>query len=322
MPTEIIPFRSAAELRPETHDRFDRHPVRVYLFRLAPGSRRTLLQALHAFARMLSRDMFDATSLPWAVIRYEHTAAARATLIEKYKPATVNKTLAAVRGVLKECWRLGHMPVDQYRRAVDLPGVKAETLAKGRALSTEEIRRLMTVCANDASPAGVRDCALIAVLYGCGLRRAEVVSLKVDNLRAGEIRVVGGKGRKDRTTYLSDAANDAVQEWLKVRSTFPGPLFVPINKASKMMYRALTPQAVLSILRKRAEHAGIDPFSPHDLRRSFVTNLLEAGADIFVTQRLAGHSDPKTTQRYDRRGELAKRNAAQLLQMPYLKKVA
>jgi site-specific recombinase XerD len=322
MPTEIIPFRPAAELRPQRHDRYDGHPVRVYLFRLAPGSRRTLLQALHAFARMLTRETCDAASLPWALIRYEHTAAGRAALIDKYKRATVNKTLAAVPGVLKECWRLGYMPVDQYRRAVDLPCVKAETIARGRALSTEEIGSLMTARANDASPAGARDCALIAVLYGCGLPRGEVVSLKVDNLRSGELRVFGGKGRKDRTTYLSGAANNAVEDWLQVRMTFPGPLFVPINKASRLTYRALTPQAVLSILRKRAEQAGIDPFSPHDLRRSFVTNLLEAGADIFVTQRLAGHSDPKTTQRYDRRGELAKRSAAQLLHMPYLKKVA
>jgi site-specific recombinase XerD len=172
---------------------------------------------------MLTRDACDATSLPWALIRHEHTAA-RAALIEKYKPATVNKTLAAVRGVLKECWRLGYMPADQYRRAVNLPCVKAETLPRGRALSTAEIGSLMTACANDSSKAGARDSALIAVFYGCGLRRGEVVSLRVEDLHAGELRVVGGKGRKDRTTHLSDAANEAIQEWLKVRSAFPGPL--------------------------------------------------------------------------------------------------
>ena len=252
---------------------------------------------------MLTRDTCDATSLPWALIRYEHTAAARAALIEKYKPATVNKTLSAVRGVLKQCWRLGHMPADQYRRAVNLPCVKAETLPRRRPLSIKEIGSLMAACANDSSRAGARDSALIAVLYGCGLRRGEVVSLRVEHLHAGELRVMGSKGRKDRTTYLSDAVNAAIQDWLKVRTALPGPLFVPITKASNMMYRALTPQAVLSILRKRAEQAGVARFSPQDLRRSLVANLLEAGADIFVNQQLAGHSDLKTTQRHDRGGK-------------------
>ena len=81
----------------------------------------------------------------------------------------------------------------------------------------------------------------------------------------------------------------------------------------------MTDQAVLGITRKRGKEAGIARFSPHDLRRSFVSDLLDAGADISTAKRLAGHSSEVTTGRYDRRGEEAKMKAAKLLHVPYVR---
>ena len=96
-----------------------------------------------------------------------------------------------------------------------------------------------------------------------------------------------------------------------------GPLFLPIDKAGTIASRRLTDQAILDILQRRARAASVAPFSPHDLRRSFIGDLLDAGADIATVQHLAGHANVQTTARYDRRGEATKRQAAGLLHVPY-----
>src|ERR1700737_1224635 len=88
----------------------DRHPVAVYLARLAPSSRRTMLAGLNSIAGLLSDDRCDAWSLAWDKLRYRHTTAVRALLADgRYAPSTANRHLAALRGVLKECWRLGYV---------------------------------------------------------------------------------------------------------------------------------------------------------------------------------------------------------------------
>ncbi len=86
----------------------------------------------------------------------------------------------------------------------------------------------------------------------------------------------------------------------------------------KLTPRRLTDQAILVILRKRAKQAGVKRFAPHDLRRTMISSLLDAGADISSVQRLAGHKQITTTARYDVRGEEAKRKAASLIHTPYV----
>jgi len=277
-------------------------------------------QSLGVIAGLLSGGRADIRSLKWEALRYQHTQAVRSELAERYAPATTNRFLAALKGCLKECWRLGLMSAENYHRAVDLKAIKSETLPRGRALSSGELRALFEACA-DGTKAGVRDAALLAILYAGGLRRSEAVSLDLGDYQpeTGALTVRGGKGRKDRIVYPSNGSADALADWISLRGGEAGALFCPVNKGDRIHFRRMTDQAVLGIVRKRGAEAGIAPFSPHDLRRSCISSLLDAGADLSTVKRLAGHSSETTTGRYDRRGEEAKKKAAQLLHVPYVR---
>ena len=133
------------------------------------------------------------------------------------------------------------------------------------------------------------------------------------NPESGALEVRGGKGGKDRTVYLPSEALSYVENWLKVRGSKPGALLCPIRKGGKIEIRQMTPQAVLLLVQKRAKQAGVASFSPHDFRRTFCSDLLDAGVDIVTVQKLAGHASPVTTAKYDRRGEEVKRRAVQRL---------
>ena len=294
------------------------HPAEVYLAGLGSGSRRTMREALNAIASLLTNGSCDALTLDWSQLRYQHTAAVRSVLMEKYSPATANKMLCALRRTLKEARRLGLMAAEDYERAIDISSVRGTRLLRGRALSQEEIAALMDACTSDPTAVGVRDAAMLAILM-VGLRRSEVVNLDIKdfNRRTRALTIRSAKGRKDRINYLPEGGVMAVDDWLVVRGKLPGPLLYPLNKAKQIIPRRISEQGVVRALQRRGEQAGIAPFSPHDLRRTFISDLLDAKADVLIVSDLAGHASPSTTSRYDRRGEAAKLKAIDLLNVPY-----
>ncbi|MCE9583212.1 MAG: tyrosine-type recombinase/integrase [Planctomycetes bacterium] len=313
--TRLAPAKGAASPR-------DRHPAAVYLARLAQGSRRTMRGALDLIAGILSSGTADAITLPWAQVRYQHAAAVRAALAERFAPATCNKALAALRGVLREAWRLGLMTAEDRERASDLPAVRGSRLPRGRALSAGEIRALFADCAEDPSRSAVRDAALLAILYSTGLRRSEAAALDLADFTSstGELRIRAGKGRKERLAFASNGGKEALEAWLAVRGDAAGALFCPVGKgkAGRIVYRPMSSQAIYYVMKRRGARAGVGAFSPHDLRRSFVSDLLDAGADISTVQALAAHANVTTTARYDRRPDIVRRRAASLLHVPFV----
>ena len=243
--------------------------------------------------------------------------ALRSVLIDDgAKPATINHVLAAVRGTLREAWRLGLIDAESLARVVDVGNVSASTLPAGRHVDVAEVRRLFEACGD--KPGGARDAAMLALLYGCGLRRSEAVALLLDDYDHGKVTVRSGKGRKERIVYCAAGGREAINAWIARRGLAPGALLNPVNKADHIQHRPMTAQAVLLRLHFLADQAGVSRFSPHDLRRSFVGELLDAGADISSVQQLVGHANAATTQRYDRRPEEAKRRTAEMLHVPYV----
>ena len=181
----------------------DQYPAAVYIAALGSGSRRAMKGALNVIASILTGGRFNASEIDWSQLRYQHTAAIRAQLAERYAPSSANKMLAALRGVLATSWRLGQMNAEDYHRAVDVPTVRGSALPKGRCLRTKELADLFDACAADPTPLGRRDAALIAVAFGAGLRRAEIVGLDIGNydLETGAL-TIRGKGAKGRAGAL------------------------------------------------------------------------------------------------------------------------
>lgn len=313
--TRIIAVEMAKELVHQAGG----DPVAVYLAELGEGSRRTMLGALRRAAGLMTGGAVDdARRFPWHQLRVEHVAALRSKLAGELAPATANKVLAAVRGILRTCWRLGLMDADTYHRAADVPAVRGSRVQAGRALEQGELRRLFQACAAVPGPAGRRDAALLGLLYG--MRRSEIVGLDLADYDAdtGRLVVRAGKGNKGRTVFLSNGAKAAVDDWIAVRGREAGPLLLPVTKAGVVTLRRMTDQAVYERVRSMTKRAAIAQFTPHDLRRTFAGDMLDAGADVVLVQALMGHSSVATTAKYDRRPEHAKRRAAGLVTIPYV----
>lgn len=295
----------------------ERNPVKVYLASLAPSGRRSMAARLRNVAVLMGYT--DPRDVQWPQMRFEHVAAIKSRLVAKGQaPATVNATLAALRGVARAAWNLGQLAGEDFQRIAAVKSVRGSRLPAGRALSPGEVAALFEACARDASAAGARDAAILALLLGAGLRRSECAALDLSDYNPEDHSVkVRGKGDKERLAYLESGADQALSDWLIVRGAWEGPLVCAVRKGGTVEERRVSDQAIYNVLVKRGSEARVAAFSPHDLRRTFVSDLLDAGADLAATQRLVGHASPVTTGKYDRRGEMAKRKAAALVHLPY-----
>lgn len=305
----------------EPAQRLDHNPAQVYLGKLTPKARRVQLDALNVVASILQPGA-NYLDIPFERLEYQHAQKIRADLTERYSAASVNRILSALRETSKQAWLLGLIPADQYLRLCEVENVRGYTLPAGRELQPGEVNALISACIKDPSAAGYRDAAIIALMVTVGPRRDEVANITLEdfNPETGNLKITG-KGNKQRSTYLANGTMAAMLDWLEVRGSQPGRLFIPVNKSGKMVFTSLTNQAIYNMLAKRGAEAGVSNFSPHDCRRTFISDMLEAGADISTVAKMAGHSSVTTTARYDRRPELAKKKAAGLLYIPYTRRL-
>jgi site-specific recombinase XerD len=249
----------------------------------------------------------------WHRWRYQQTAMVRAFLLGRYAPKTANRVLSAVRRVMKEAWRLGLIDYETCERASDIEVVRGKPAPRGRVLGQRDVTALFQGC-KDGTLIGARDGAVLALCYAAGLRRAEAVSLDLDAIGADGAVSVIGKGAKARITYLGDGVA-WVRRWVERRGSEAGPLLCDVRN-DRITRRRLSERAVFYIVVKRAQNAGIARVTPHDLRRTFATNLLEDGVDIETVSRLLGHESNETTAIYDLRGEASKARAQRRLNVP------
>lgn len=296
------------------------NPARLFLAGLSPSARRSTEARLRKFASLFGH---TPDSFPWAELNPAHVLTARGLLRETgWAPPSINLLLSHLRGVARALRRMRPdiMSAETCAAVCEVEGVRGKSAPAGRALSESEIGALAATCAKDRTPAGARDLALVSLLYYTGLRRDEACRLEPEDWAARDRRLrVVGKGSKEEFIYVeSKEARLALGRWLRRRGRAGGPLFCSVWRGGRVRVdegraRSLSGDAVYKLVERRAREAGLRPCTPHDLRRSAITHLLERGTDALAVQAFARHEQLSTTTRYDRRREEAKRDAARKL---------
>jgi site-specific recombinase XerD len=312
---------------PAVTRRRDQNPYWVYLTRFSGESERTMRRCLDRIAAIILRQPPATVAaglgerIPWEGIRYPHVVLLRTGFTETWNSLShVNKHLSALRGVLRECWRLGLMTAEDYQRACDVENVKGSREPAGRNIHGDEIAELLSACLGDENiPHGIRDAAIVAVLQSTGIRRAEAAGALIERYDHGErsLRVIG-KGNKERTVYFHPTAVPYLERWLAAVRERRGPVFRSVDRWGHIGTEPLTSRAIGYIVAERREQAGLPPLSTHDFRRSFIGEFIDAGGDLVQAQKLAGHASATTTAAYDRRPGRALRTAVDRLHLPAL----
>ncbi len=295
------------------------HPVLVWLAGLGASSRPSMLAALRralmAFSPAVARDPFG---FDWAGFNHAGMLRAKVWLEGKGSPASRNLSLTALRGCARASWQLRLISVDELERIRSVQNYKhAGETEKGRWVPRADRARLFRL--ESVHPViAARDRALLGLLLGGGLRRAESVSLKRTDVHLSDALIlVVGKGGRVRRVPMSGPVAVAVAGWLALLPSAYQHIFPQVSRSGRFLQdRAITGGAVAELLRRRTARAGIAPVRPHDLRRSCASDCLEAGIDVLAVQELLGHANPATTLKYDLRGVKARRAAVEAVYVP------
>ena len=309
MNTDVLVLDYSPNSQLTTERTNSQNPALLYMMTLGTKqSREKVGQLLNHLAKIFG--YVDWISTPWEKIQQPELLALKTKWeIEKKSPATINLALSVLKGVARQAWMANLMTDHDFTVIQAIKGARGSRASKGRALTPVESSRLIVGCEMKADTKGIRDAAIIALGIGCGLRRAEIASLKISSLNAEEQSIlVMGKGNKERTVYCSDAVWQRVIRWKTIRDEADRveELFCSVSKGGKVnSTKCLTEDAIFKILRTRAREFGVEVFAPHDLRRTYATRLFELGGDVNVVRQALGHASILTTQRYDKRGEEA-----------------
>lgn len=286
-----------------------KNPADTYLLSLnSKDGVKNASRILRRFCKMSSNNECYST-FDWSILNYTMLLDLKHHYQELGLSAgTINTYLAPLKGVAKEAWRQKLISTDDFLHIREVKRVKGHKELSGKALASYELKELIQHCLKGGSTLGKRNAAMIALTYGAGLRVHELAKLTIDDYENGCIKFVG-KGNKERIQPLPKYTISVLNKWLKCRPESTKGLFLRLRRNQAVSTIQLSYRSIGTIYKR----IGLYEFCPHDLRRSFATNLLESGVDVFTVQNLMGHSNVNTTRRYDMRGERTKAKAVELL---------
>jgi integrase len=220
---------------------------------------------------------------------------------KQYAATTINLRLAAVRRVAFEAADSGLLSPELAAGIRRVKGVRRIGVRAGNWLTAEQAKQLLA-SSDRGSLRGKRDYAMLAMLIGCGLRRGELLALRVNSIQSREehwvIADLLGKAGHIRTVPIPAWVKMAVDEWKEAGHITEGVLFRSINKTGRVWGTGMTPKVLWEVVRAGFSRAGIEKLAPHDLRRSCARLCHLMGGELDQIQFLLGHVSIQTTERY------------------------
>lgn len=261
----------------------------------------------------------DPRGCRWEKVDADTAVRVRRELAGGYAPSTVNKMLAALRGVMRACRDLGLIDEARYQAVARLNSLKTSDSRPSRTLTDDEVAALFRACAADGTAAGLRNAALLAVFLCAAPRREEVTELNAQDYDPARrtLHIRSAIRERDRELTLPPGAGRALDDWLAARGTHDGPLLTPVDKSGTVRDRRLTDQAVYLILRSIGESAGVGPITTRDLRRSLIVRLIVSGMDYETISRQVGYLSFFSARAYQDLAEESESAGARSLDVPY-----
>lgn len=318
----------------------------LYLSRLSPNSRRSIQSQLTTIGQILQ---WPNNEIPQRIqlIDYQSAMQCRSIMIsEGFATRSVNRAMVALKGLLKVSVLLGNIDQIQLLQVQSIPNLKLNEY-RGSPLSADQASSLIDTLNNAKTRLEIRNAAIVALFLGTGLRRSELVSLRLGDYDVLEhtLYIVKGKGNKSRIVFLPIWTLCYLDCWLSVRGLSEGYLFCGLpthfnqisdDSKSSTLSKHGTPasleclsvvaqvshvnsQAALNgstayrIVKDLTAKIGLTGVSPHDFRRTFITRLLELNVDINTVRQMAGHASIITTTLYDKRDKRFMKQAADKL---------
>ena len=214
---------------------------------------------------------------------------------------TVNQQLAAVRRLAHEAADSGLLSPELAAGISRVKGVKQLGFRSGNWLSAEQSSEVLQHACGDSMRAK-RDCAMLAMLFGCGFRRSELVGLDVDDIqmRQGHWAVVDliGKGGHIRTVPIPEWVKAALNQWTAAAGVTEGKIFRAVARTGKVWGKGISQNVVWYVVRSCCGRAGLEHIAPHDLRRTCAKLCHDSGGELEQIQFLLGHASVQTTECY------------------------
>ena len=223
-------------------------------------------------------------------------------LTQHLSPASVNLRLSPIRRLAREMADNQYLDPAVAAAIERVPGVERRGTRVGNWLTKEQANELLNA-PDPGTLAGKRDRAILALLVGCGLRRAEVVGLSIEDVQQREARWLIpdllGKGGRSRTVTVPSGIKARIDQWTRAAGITEGRLFRPVIKGGVLKGEAIQDEkAIWRLVVRYAREIELGKLAPHDLRRTCAKLCRKAGGDLEQIQLLLGHASVQTTERY------------------------